>query len=87
MCLHSRLVNFYLLCRCKVQGLLPAQKRKYPRNLNMHKLVIVENDGVLISKSSGLFLLRLHCELSAKKRIKSSAEVTCEVCCSTEEGY
>lgn len=87
MYLHSRLINFYLLYRCKVQGVLPAQKRKYPGNLNRHKLVVVEHDWSLISKSLGLFLLGLDCELSAKKRIKSSAEVTYEVCCSTEEGY
>lgn len=87
MYLHNRLMNFDLLCRCKVQGVLPAQKRKYPRNWNVHKLVVLEHDWSLTSKSLGLFLLRLHCELSAKKGIKSSAEVTCEVCCSTEEGY
>lgn len=87
MYLHSRLINFYLLCRCEVQGVLPAEKRKYPRNLNMHKLVVVEHDWSLISESLDLFLLRLDCELSAKKQIKSSAEVTCEVCCSIEEGY
>lgn len=87
MYLHSRLINFYLLYRCKVQGVLLAQKRKYPGNLNRHKLVVVEHDWSLISKSLGLFLLGLDCELSAKKRIKSSAEVTYEVCCSTEEGY
>lgn len=63
--LHSRLLNFHLLCRCKVQGLLPAQKTKYPRNQSMHKLVAVEQ-WPFISESLDLFLLRLDCELSTK---------------------